>query len=185
LRTNLAVLRIWPLSIALVLTPACLVADPPQYEEPGRTPPFLDLAAAKPFPGEIILVDTTDNLDGTDFVNISIPVRSEDRGDRLFAALHVDYTFPSIVRPQHNELPPSTFEDLTRSITFRWDVPRALKGCHQLTVLVSHASTFSFTESRPKDPKDTAMATWWVNIDPDPTDPYTLSRCPNGGEVER
>ncbi|MGC4091233.1 MAG: hypothetical protein QM756_25820 [Polyangiaceae bacterium] len=69
----------------------CIVADPPQYQDAERTPPLLDTWGAIPSPLSIIVLDhsTTTKLE------VSVPVRSEDQGDSLFAALHLDYTYPS------------------------------------------------------------------------------------------
>jgi hypothetical protein len=145
----------------------------------------LDLAAAKPFPGEVIVIDKRGNLDPVPpKIDISIPIRSEDRGEDLIAALHVDYTFPSHRFFLLYPIPASTLDDLTRSIEMSFSVGEISDGCHSITVLVSHESTFSLAEFRPKDRHDMAMATWWMNINPSPEDPHTLSRCPNGGEVE-
>jgi hypothetical protein len=162
----------------------CIVADPPQYEDPKRSPPILDLERAVPLISSIIIVDRSDKIASHD-VEVSVPIRSDDQGEALVAALHHDYftdptgntdTFSSVM------VPPSTLDDLNRSISLTWSVEDAFPaGCHQLALVVFHQSSWDFPHFRPKPGTlwDTAFATWWMNIDPDPNvDPDTLVGCP-------
>ena len=68
----------------------CIVADPPQYEEPKRTPPILDLNHAEPSPFWVIVIDRNDNLE-PDALNVTVPFRSDDQGEKVWFALHVDF----------------------------------------------------------------------------------------------
>jgi hypothetical protein len=158
----------------------CLVSDPPEYEEPGITPPFLDLVLAEPMPGRIIVRDLTMN----EPIRFDVPVRSEDNGDNLWFALYRNFSFNPNNRPVigPNKLPPGTFDEIDRAIRFEWSIDGSVsKACHQLTLMVSHESTWSFELGRP-DPlrgiHDTAMATWWLNHIDTGQDPNLLVDCP-------
>jgi hypothetical protein len=165
---------------------ACLVADPPQYDEPERTPPFLDLVAATPSPNRLIVRERSVST----LIQFNVPVRSEDNGEELYYALHRNYSFETngnVLRIGY--APPGAFDDLDRSIQFDWEIKQNIEpGCHQLTLLVAHVSNWQIEESRPdaiKGVGDTAMATWWLNLDPRPEAPDTLLDCPNASEIQQ
>ena len=165
---------------------ACLVADPPQYEEPERTPPFLDLVAATPALNQVIVRDL--NVSST--IQFDIPLRSEDNGDPIFYALHGDYKFDdNAAHLSQGEVSPSTFDDTSRSVSFSWTFNGFDRdGCHLLTLLVAHRSSWDYAKSRPKPIEgigDTAMATWWFNQNPEPDAPNSLQDCPTASEIER
>jgi len=164
---------------------ACLVADPPQYDEPERTPPFLDLVAATPSPNRVIVR----NRNVSSLVNFDVPVRSEDNGDPLSFALHLDYSFETSSALLYNESPAGAFEDEGRSIQFPWTIKGDVEdGCHQLTLLVAHKSNWDLTQSRPhviNGQGDTAMATWWLNLNPLADAPDSLIDCPNSSEIQQ
>lgn len=175
------------LALSSVLASGCLVADPPEYREPPRTPPILDLVAAKPLIGEILVAD---RRTGDASINFVVPVRSEDNGEALWWAFHFDYGFPgSTVIGLQNRVQPSTFDDVTRAIEFEWHIGSAHPaGCHPITLLVSHESTWNLNEARPHviDAQyDTAMATWWLNLDPPADARDTLIDCPTRSEIEQ
>jgi hypothetical protein len=178
-------LRVTPalrLLVAALGSAGCLVSDPPVYEQPGMTPPFLDLVAATPMPGRVIVREA-----GTDpVIKFDIPVRSEDNGEELWFALYRDF---SIIPNNRNRpvfgssrIPPGTFDETDRAIRFDWTLDSSVtQKCHQLTLLVSHESTWVLEDARP-DPLrgigDTAMATWWLNHIAAGQDPNTLVDCP-------
>ncbi|HET9933976.1 MAG TPA: hypothetical protein VFQ35_24905, partial [Polyangiaceae bacterium] len=56
----------------------CIVADPPEYQDPGRTPPFLNLALATPRVLDIQVIDLTTNPANANF-SVNVPVRSDDK----------------------------------------------------------------------------------------------------------
>lgn len=171
---------------------SCIVADPPQYEAPKKTAPLLDLTRAQPLVTEVIVRDLNDNNDTNDEIDFSVPVRSEDVGEDVWFALHVDYTFvpleDSFAVGTSNFVPASTFDDASRSLTINWSPRRVDDGCHALTLLVAHAGSWNFVQNRPdiiRAAGDSAMVTWWLNLNPPPDDPYTLQDCPNRSEVEQ
>lgn len=182
----------WLASLLLPCTLlGCIVADPPPYEPTQRSPPVLDLVRALPFIGETLVVDriTDPNPDEPTFIAFSIPVRSEDDGRPLQYALHLDYTYVSYQSSQtgkRERIPPSTFDDTSREIQFRWDVlGNVSDGCHQLTLVVAHDDNWNLPEDRPWPGVESAMATWWINVNPAPGERYTLKNCPNRDEIGR
>lgn len=176
-------------ALAMVLLPGCIVADPPQYEDPGRTPPFLNLALATPRVVDVQVINRSDNNFANDGFTVSVPVRSDDQGEELLAFVHLDYSY--VLKSEvlgKNKLKASTLSDLSRKIDVPLTIPAGLSGCHQATLIVAHESSWDFPTDLPyptaKD--DTAIATWWLNVITDPNaDPYTLTDCPNRNEVQR
>ena len=166
------------------LLSGCLVADPPTYEEPPPTPPVFDLANANPFIGGVIVVDRR-GTNPTRVVNVSVPFRSSDNGDSVIAALHLDWSFEGEGFTEGlAEIAPSTFDDTERTIDLTWrlDHRPPTAGCHTLTLLAAHESNWETETFRPhiiRGRNDTAMATWWVNVDPPEGEPYTLRNCPS------
>jgi hypothetical protein len=177
------------LLFATLSTAGCLVSDPPEYEEPGVTPPFLDLVQAVPMPGRIIV----GNFGMNESIRFDVPVRSEDNGDNLWFALYRNFSITANSRPitVPNKVPPGTFDETDRAIRFEWTIDSSVgKDCHQLTLLVSHESTWNFDLGRP-DPlrgiNDSAMATWWLNHVPSGQDPNLLVNCPtlSSGQIQQ
>jgi hypothetical protein len=165
----------------------CLVSDPPQYEEPGITPPFLDLVAATPLPGRIIARE----FQNGDAVPFDVPFRSEDNGESLRFAMYRNFSFAAGLSPDQiiihpRTLPPGTFDETDRAIRFDAEI-KASAGCHQLTLLVAHTSSWDETIVRPHPLRsigDTAMATWWLNYYLPGQDPSQLVDCPTLSGIE-
>jgi len=165
-----------------MLTPSgCLVADPPLYEEPPRTPPVFDLAQADPPISRPVVVDTT----SSEPLVFAVPFRSEDRGEILFASLHLDYNIlrvGSSFTGVEREFAASTFDDLGRTMSLPWDLFGGVPaGCHTLTLLASHVSTWETSEFRPNPitgVDDSARVVWWLNVDPPEDEVDTLRDCP-------
>jgi hypothetical protein len=173
----------------MVVFTGCIVADPPEYQEPKRTPPILDLNNAEPSPYWVVVVDREDNLQPDNLV-IKVPLRSDDQGERVWFGLHVDYKSDDHPVAFQNPVPPSTIDDTSRSIGTTWAIDPSFpsSGCHQLTLLVAHESSWEYSKQLPKidAPKDDiAIATWWLNLDPAGSDPFTLPRCPSQSEVQQ
>lgn len=167
----------------------CIVADPPEYEDPGRTPPFLNLALATPRILDVQVINHSDTISTNDDFEVNVPVRSDDQGEELWAFLHLDYSYlNSPVRPGRKNISASTLSDVSRRIDVLLDLPSTVSGCHQATLIVAHAKSFDFVTETPKPTAkdDVAIATWWLNIITDPNaDPYDLTDCPNRNEIQR
>ena len=147
----------------MTLASGCIVADPPQYRDPLQTPPVLDLYLANPSTQKVLVARSHDTL------HFLVPLRSEDAGDPLL----VDFYQDSSINYNHI-IPSSTFNDLGREVDVPWTAVGS-PGCHVLTLTVVHVGNSS-------DPmrarNDTAIATWWLNLDPDESMQTTLSNCP-------
>jgi hypothetical protein len=177
-----------PLIIALVTlgTSGCIVPEPPTYDPRSPTAPVLDAFNANPtnlFPTTL----AGNQVNGFQF---RVPYRSEDSGEEIWAGLYVDWgNNPSPLPNNYRRYEPSTYDDAEReiSITIRGSLPA---GCHTLSLFVTHMSNtlvddsgeLYLNEEAAKD--DLGVATWFFNIDPPPTDPTTLSRCPARATVQ-
>lgn len=155
---------------------ACVVAEPPSYENPERTPPMIDLTLTFPVVTQIVRLRASDR----DPQEFSVAVRSEDQGVKLTGLLYLDYSLLGEDLIGTGELPASTFDDTQRKLTISWQVPVELHGCHQVTMLVTHADNLSFIGSsvKPISQADVALAVWWVNVNPDQSNPDDLGVCP-------
>jgi hypothetical protein len=164
----------------------CLIADPPQYEEPRRTPPFLDLDHAEPSPYWPVIVEKKPSVD----LQLKVLVRSDDQGEQLWFGLHVDYKANSHIFLKSLPIAPSTLDQPPRVISVGVDIDeRFSPGCHQLTLLVAHHSSWDLDRGQPypeAPDDDLAIATWWMNVDPNVADdPFSLLNCPNQSEVQQ
>lgn len=167
----------------------CLVADPPLADAPGKSPPFLLLNQANPPITQIVQLD--DRFKEKSYVDFSVPVRSEDRDDKLQVNVHIDYRFDT---SRHTlviagSLEAGSLDDPPRDIRFElssnqndFGTDRRGPGCHQVTLIVCHSSNVTDNLSGECDPQkalqDTAMATWWINYDPPDGNPSNLANCP-------
>lgn len=154
------------------MSSGCLIEDPPPYTQPEQTPPRLDLVAATPPLDQIIVRNTGDVID------FSIPVVSEDAGDRVVAFLQLDMGSPT-EDPFVSQgfAPASTLDDLSRKLTLpSYEVKAFLTpGCHRFTLRVSHQLNFTIG-TEVEDPKDVAEVYWWANLNPENS--ATLVNCP-------
>lgn len=168
-----ALARVSLLAGLLSVPTACLIEDPPPYTQPGRTRPRLDLVAATPALDDVIV------RNGGDSVQFSVPVVSEDAGDRPRGFLLMDYFHEACSRCIVNtaDIPASTLDDTNRRITMSWFVDSTISsGCHRLTLRVSHSSNFT-NGPEVVDEEDVAEAYWWANINPQ-LEGNTLVNCP-------
>ncbi len=167
--------------VMAVLSSGCVIAGPPDYQDPQKTPPVLDLTGASPSIWSVIVANSgaISGQPATQ-LQISVPVRSEDGTDSLIGLLYVDYnTDKQVLQPGYWPGGSSTF-DIIRNVSLPWSAANQPKGCHTLTLLVTHASNVGpgAVVSIPKDqPDDLALATWWVDID-DTNSDTTLPSCP-------
>jgi hypothetical protein len=167
-------------SLAFV-TSGCLLAEPPE-RNPRQTPPILNLALADP-PVTRLLV-----LDGPTVYPFSIPMRSEDVGERVWFALHRNYALGTtqsnrIFGPESIE--PSHLNDETRFVVFSGDLP-APEPCYQLTLLVCHDSNFETASGFCEydvELEDTALATWWVVTEATGEPGFEGCPLPTGGGI--
>ncbi len=172
--------------LGMTVVSSCIVADPPTYTDPVQTRPALNAFLATP----VVFQQLVIQLPATTAPTFTVPVQSEDNGERLFANFFLDYQAQaakaSLFPLGEVNVPPASFNDDTdRSITFVWSgVNTPPPGCHTLTMIVAHESTYVLNTSTPDRAlalKDAALMTWWLNLLPDPTitPPPTLVPCPS------
>ena len=174
-----ALARLSLMAVTASMSSGCLIEDPPPYTQPAKTPPRLDLVRAFPSPDQVIVRETGD------VIEFSIPVVSEDAGDRLQAVLQLDMGSPKEDDfVTSTKVPASTLDDMSRTLLLQYEVELAdAPGCHRFTVLVSHESNFG-DGPEVEDPTDLAEAHWMANLNPE-TDGATLVNCPlasSGGQ---
>jgi hypothetical protein len=111
----------------------------------------------------------------------------------LRAVLFLDYQMKPGVDPNHKgesvvvpkTIPASTYDNVGRFFTHTWQpMNDNVKGCHFLTLVVAHRSTFQENvDELHLDPRyaddDAALVTWTVNVVTSPTDDTTLASCPS------
>lgn len=171
-----------PLFLALVTlgTPGCIVPEPPTYDPPSPTAPVLDTFGANP----TNLYPTSLPGDRVPGFQLTVPFRSEDSGEEVWAGLYIDWgTNPSPLPNNYRRYEPSTYDDDKRriDITIRGSLS---PGCHTVSLFVTHMSNTLVDKSgelylnEDAAEGDLGVATWFFNVDPPATDPTTLSRCP-------
>jgi hypothetical protein len=173
-----AVFRLARRSLAIagvsLFAPSCIIADPPEYSTASQRAPVLDLYNASPAILKILEVSTNQ------VVPINVPLRSEDAGEQLTALLFLDYgTTPSNVPVGYAPIPASTYDDSNRAVSTPWSAPGE-RGCHRLTLLVCHQSSFNYSTYQilPSRTNDVALATWVVAVDDGSGTPVDLASCP-------
>ncbi len=170
----------------MLMAESCVVADPPEYRAPGQTRPLLNVYSAVPPATRALTVYTTvPPKVGTLF---TVQIRSEDAGEPLRALFFLDYqilkagpTQPGEVKLVSKTIPASTYENIGRTATFTW-FPATTKGCHFMSLVVAHRSSFLESDEDHLDPRkaddDAAIVTWTVNVD-DPVGDGALVNCPS------
>lgn len=167
--------------LSMLFASGCIVADPPEYQDPVRTRPVLDVYQASPTTSLVLVVNTND------VVKISVPLRSEDAGEQLTGVFLVDYNAGSSGLLQNvQKIAPSTYTNDQRAVTLDWTVPMlARKGCHLLSLIVAHESSFkanpSYVLNADAANRDAAIINWWMNVDVDASQASTLESCPTVG----
>lgn len=171
----------------MLFSGSCIVADPPEYRAPGQTRPVLNTYTAVPTATQALVVDASAGM--VPIVNFTVQVRSEDAGESLRAVFFLDYQMkPGTDSNQRGEIPlvvktiaASTYDNPGRFFTYPWQ-PMGVKGCHFLTLVVAHESTFQEGDQWNLDPRfavdDAALVTWTVNVLTSPTDSTTIASCP-------
>jgi hypothetical protein len=160
-RANLALARTWLVSVvAACSTMACLWPEPPDYQEPEQTPPFL----WGPYPATSEVQSVTS---GQEFA-IVVNLRSEDAGEDLWAFLYLNYLIGGL-QPydslRRKQVPAGSLSEERTIDMPSWTVPdRPTPGtCEQLTLIVSHQSNFD-DSFLPINDNDVATLTWWLDI---------------------
>ena len=171
-----AVTLLFTLASTGLLTSGCLLADPPEHEDPERVPPILDAASATPSPIRIDVVEV-----GVPRTYI-VPLRSEDDGAELLGILLLNYLVPG-----RQELlgvaPPSTLDDATRGFSISGTINEP--GCQQVTLLATYADNVDYSTYHPLIERYSSRLTWWwdVRLQGD-TDSARLEDCPSQNDTD-
>lgn len=164
---------------SISMLPGCLVDDPPPLVAAKKTAPFLDNNKAMPGLDQLLVTNSGE------IVTFTVPVKSEDAGDPLFAILLFDYTPDSDMIEQAGSvpMPASTFDDTERVLTIPVTVrPDIRPGCHRYTLRVTHQSNLVEGHSdRVINKADLAQVFWLANINVPPDGTGELVDCPSGG----
>lgn len=163
----------------MLFAASCIVADPPAYHDPVQSRPQLIVYGADPPTQQILIVDPSSTL-GT---KINVPFRSEDGGEDLQGVLFLDYQVSAGELYQGSiNLTASTFDNTTRAAIFTFRPVGVSQGCHYLSLVVAHRSSFLDGDSihlkKTEGNTDAAIVTWVVNIGPAAGQEHTLVNCP-------
>jgi hypothetical protein len=161
---------------AALLAEGCIIAEPPEFDEPQRTPPVLDLAHATPAITNIQVLEADRGPNHA--LTFHVPVRSEDLGQELAYRLLLNYGASNEYLEAADSVPPSTFNDTSRIIAFSWLTQRAPVGCQQLTLFVTHSLNRDPETKQLIDPNDVALATWWLDVEDAEGASAPLATCP-------
>jgi hypothetical protein len=142
----------------------CLIAEAPTYGAPRRTVPVIDDLSVTPPPSLFLYIQAGARQE------FNMTVRSEDAGESLIAAWVVDYGHPMRAIPlgATQEVPPRP-ADQPKTLT-PYFVPNGLvtKGCHSLTLLVMHHSSYNDVTRSPYEDvadDDVAAITWFIDVE--------------------
>ena len=172
----LGLARLSLLGACLLTLQSCLVDDPPPFPESSQTPPRLNYHDAVP-PLDQVIVATSQ----VDTIKFTIPVASEDAGERVVGFLLIDYRGEDTPRiAAFGSLEPSTLTATDRPpLSLGWQVSGVTPGCHRLTLRVGHVSSLPEAGFHPTvNATDIAEAYWWMNVDTDPALGNSLTDCP-------
>jgi len=169
----------------MVFAESCIIADPPEYQTPLRTRPVLNVYSAVPTTTHALITFTEPNPLKTKF---TVPVRSEDAGEPLRAVFFLDYQMPRRGLTQPGEvklpsgsktIPASSYDNAGRTVEYEW-TPMTTKGCHYLSLIVAHRSSFLESDEDHLNPRyaddDAAIVTWTIGVDPPVSG--ALENCP-------
>ena len=169
---------LWGLVAGALNMTGCILAEPPPYQAPEQTAPWLDLATAVPSVYQVLPLSTASD---TQQLRFNVPVRSEDAGDELFFAFFLNWNTDEEIGPVgKGKVEASTPDKQDRAIITVWDYSGVMlaPGCSHLTLMVTHLANWDITRDAPYDWGDVAVATWTLNVDDAPPGTNTLSDCP-------
>jgi hypothetical protein len=158
----------------------CLVAEPPELEDPGQTRPYLLIRDIQPSPAKVEPLVLPELAPKQRLLEFNVPVQSEDR-EPLWAFLHIDlFTGTPNTFIDFASLSPSTFAAGTRSMAFDWTADESDVGCHRLTAVFGHQSSFDPGTQliRLEANADSETVSWLVNVI-DGDDTTALADCPS------
>jgi hypothetical protein len=165
-------------SFTTLAGPGCIVADPPEYGERQSTRPNVIIDATQPT--TLFPIRLTKPGPGQQF---SVAIQSEDAGENLVLKFFVDYGLTGGGYYQSFEVPTST--SATKTAVFVLDADaRITDGCHTLTMLTMHESSWDDLAKRPFPSRASDVSTthWVLHVNVDPSVPPS---CPGPSEASQ
>lgn len=166
----------------IALLAGCVVAPPPEYDEPRQTPPILLVAQADPPVTAIVNIPLAAQQPIQEF---SVPVRSEDVGERLVGVLVASYgQAEEVVASRATIVEPASWNDRPREIRVAWNYGSFHSGCYQLSLVVTHYDNFDLESYLPRQALDDIdIVTWWVNLADSPPGSTPVAACPEAPPI--
>lgn len=161
-----------PVTLAL---PACIVPDPPNFEGEVQRGPFLLLDDAIPSISQVHQVSV-----GEPTV-FEVPFQSEDVGEEVFGAFHLDFEGDRQLRGLIDFLDPGTLSEQRDPVEFAYTFAPSEAGCRNVTLLLAHRSRISPVTGLPRPQADggadagtpgVGRASWWFDVR-DPSNPQS------------
>jgi hypothetical protein len=188
LAATLGQLPRWGTPVAALVSSSCLVAAPPDLEDPQQTRPFVYMLQVQPPTVEPIRIELPNMLSPKpSSVSFSIPFQSEDLGERVGAELHLYGGNGYVGRLTGTRVPASDFNTL-RTANLTWRVEPQRLGCYRLVAILAHESSFNdeVTDGFVKDDlqDDSESINWLANFYDQQENADKLDNCPRVGDVD-
>jgi hypothetical protein len=151
------------------------VADPPEYTERQSTRPNVIIETSRPstlFPIRMMRPGP-----GQTF---NLQIESEDAGEDLLLGFFIDYGLPGSF---YDSIPVTASTARIKNAVFVLDADRRITdGCHTLTILAMHESSWDDLRNLPHPSRSADVSTthWVLHVNVDPTVP---PQCPGPSEV--
>lgn len=164
-------------TMAAAIAQACIVAPPPDFQDPISERPNVNAELVVPPLGQILVAERNGPS-----IPFTIPYSGRDAGEEVIVQFWLNWGLEDELYISQVSMDP-TGEDTERTFQGTWQAKSNLPpGCQQLTVLLSHESNVpNDSPFRPVDPNLVGRVTWWVNIDVPENAQQNLVNCPTFG----
>jgi|GEM_PF-1871836 len=164
-------------TMATGIAPACIVAPPPDFQDPISERPNINAELVVPPLGQILVAERNGPS-----IPFTIPYSGRDAGEEVIVQFWINWGLEDELYISQVSMDASG-EDVERTFQGTWQAKSNVPtGCQQLTVLLSHESNVpNDSPFRPVDPNQVGRLTWWVNIDVAENAQQNLINCPTFG----
>jgi hypothetical protein len=169
---------------SLVLASGCYFSPAPLPADPSPERPNLNLSGAVPSP--LTVLNVYHNI--TSPVSFTVPFTAVDGGQEMWWFLWQNWGLEGAGYVDHGKVAQPAIPDsgmggagpIERSVQFFWAPSGTINpGCNQLTLFVTYADNANLEAAlRPFDLAESAMVTYWVNVDAPLGEGQTLVDCP-------
>ena len=168
-----------------LLANSCLIADPPDLQDPKQTRPSVHLLHVHPTLAEPINVAVPDSGDPEPSkIDFSIPFYSEDLGEEVGVQLHLYGKSGYIDNVMGTRVDGADLAT-PRVATLSWPLNRRPFGCYRVDAIIAHESSFNskITDGFVKEERQNAseILSWLVNFHRKQEDTTMLNECPRVG----